>query len=114
MSHDTTAATPRPLAVILRGLGIDLRPAKRECPLECAAIVARHAHWRAMQVAQHKAEQERLVRAAIAAVRADGCYASRHQVQKRLASGVSLRSPRLMAIWRAEAQEPGRRFAKGS
>ncbi len=113
LAREMGADEPRPLAVILRGLGVDLRQAKRECPTECAAIVERHARWEAARAAARMEEEARLVRAAIAAVRAEGRYASRHQVQKRLGSAISLRDPRLMAIWREEAQEPGWTFARG-
>ncbi len=112
LARASAAPQPRSLASILREVRVGVRQAKRECPAECAAIADHHARWRAEQAELRRAEKVALVRAAIAEVRAEGRYPSRHQVQKLLLTSVSLRDKDLLAIWREEAQEPGWTFAK--
>ena len=106
------APRPRSLASILRELGLDTRQAKRVMPVECARIVERHARHMAKRGEVSRAADQALVRAAIAEIRRAGVYPSRHQVQLRLPSRVSLRNPDLSAIWQSTARESGRRFLK--
>jgi len=112
LAAELVSDPPPSLAAVLRGIGIDTRQAKRECPEECARLAERHREWTDLRVQARRAEKARLVRAAIAAIHAEGGSTSRHQVQKRLPSWVSLREKVLFAIWVAEAREPGRRFMK--
>jgi transcriptional regulator with XRE-family HTH domain len=103
---------PRSLASVLREVGLDTRQAKRACPDDCARIAERYRDWRRSKAASRMAEEASLVRLAIAELRAEGVYPSRHQVQERVPEGVSLRRPALYAVWVADGREPGRTFLK--
>lgn len=111
---EAALAGPEPvsLASVLRRVGVDNRQAKRKLPVLCAALAAQYFARTAERAAQRRAAEIRLVREVIAALRREGVYPSRLQVQKRLPRVVSLRSPHLRRIWSEEARDPEQRFLK--
>ncbi len=107
-----TTDPPVSLASILRRFALDTRQAKRAWPTECSAVAARYRSWK-IDGAKGRLEHDiEIVREVIAQLRSEGVTTSRHQVQKRLPGSLSLRRPKLYAIWEAEGRDPHRRFLK--
>lgn len=106
------ATDPASLASTLHRLGLDNRQAKRELPELCAAIASRYHARVTARAADRRHAEAQLVRETIAALHAEGVYASRHQVQRRLPKSVSMRRPHLHQVWVDEARDPNQRFIK--
>jgi TniQ len=95
-------SVPPALNAVLRELGVDDGSAKRRMPDLCGAVRDRHTAWRAAELEEAQLGREAEVRRMIGEIDAAGRYPSRHQVQKRLPTGIHLRDARLARLWRAE------------